>query len=80
MPNVTTRPAIRTAIQLASDDGTVATVRRRQGANVLGLTPRWRMYDLEITPRDQHRAHVTVSRPLLKQLLRAGTRITGRAV
>ena len=74
---VIARPT-RTALILTADDGTVATVRRVHQPSVLGLSPRWRMYRAEIVPTDKARSEVTLSRPLLKQLLKGSAKITGR--
>jgi hypothetical protein len=78
MTNVITERPMRTALTLAADDGTVATVRRVEGVMVFGLTPRLRMYRVYIMPVDKTSSEVTVSRPLLKQMLRGGAKITGR--
>jgi hypothetical protein len=77
MDNVTTRGVQRTALTLLADDGTTAVVRRDDGIRLLGLPTRLRMYRLHIEAKDDPKT-VTVSRPLLKQLLRGGARITGR--
>ena len=75
MGKVATRGALRTALTLLADDGTTAIVRRDDGIRLLGLPTRLRMYRVHL--QDDHKT-VTVSRPLLKQLLRGGARITGR--
>lgn len=68
----------RHTLTLIADDGTTAIVRRVDQPAVLGRTPRFRMYRAEILPTGKTRAEVTISRPLLKQLLKGGARITGR--
>ena len=78
MANVITERPTRTALILTADDGTVATVRRVHQPSVLGLSPRWRMYRAEIVPTDKARSEVTLSRPLLKQLLKGSAKITAR--
>lgn len=78
MANVTTERAARTALVLTADDGTTAVVRRIAQPMVLGMTPRFRMYRAEIRPLDKADSEVTLSRPLFKQLLKGGARITGR--
>jgi hypothetical protein len=77
MGKVTTRGALRTALTLLADDGTTAVVRRDDGIRLLGLPTRLRMYRVRIEAQDDHKT-LTVSRPLLKQILRGGARITGR--
>ena len=77
MGNVTTRGRARTALTLLADDGTTAIVRRDDGIRLLGLPTRLRMYRVHIEAQDDRKT-VTVSRPLLKQILRGGARITGR--
>jgi len=77
MGNVTSRGATRTALTLLADDGTTAVVRRDDGIRLLGLPTRLRMYRVHIEAPDDRKT-VTVSRPLLKQILRGGARITGR--
>jgi hypothetical protein len=68
----------RTALTLLADDGTTAIVRRDDGIRLLGLPTRLRMYRVHIEAPQDAPKMVTVSRPLLKQLLRGGARITGR--
>ncbi len=68
----------RTGLLVTADDGTVATVHRIAQPTVLGLTPRFRMYRAEIHPVEKAASEVTLSRPLLKQLLKGGARIVRR--
>jgi hypothetical protein len=77
MGKVANRGVQRTALTLLADDGTTAVVRRDDGIRLLGLPTRLRMYRVHLEAQDDHKT-VTVSRPLLKQLLRGGARITGR--
>ena len=77
MGKVATRGALRTALTLLADDGTTAIVRRDDGIRLLGLPTRLRMYRVHLTAQGDHKT-LTVSRPLLKQILRGGARITGR--
>lgn len=70
--------ASRTVLALQQADGTAATVRRVDGPLAWSRTPRFRMYRLFIHPAGTAAAEVTVSRVLLKQLIKGGARITGR--
>lgn len=78
MGNVMAARRARTGFEITADDGTVARVRRVERQTVAGFPPGGRMYRAEILPAGKTAADVTLSRPLLKLLLRGGAKITAR--